>query len=356
MTRYEISKRLGRGGYGEVFLARTEDGEQVAVKLLHEEVHTAPGALARLHDEAEILASLDHPGIVAARALVRLDGRLALVTEYVEGTDLARFCRDGRRLPERCAAEVAARIADVLDALHARRLIHRDIKPANVRLTRAGGVKVLDFGIAKGAGLTRWARTQTGRIPFTVGYTPPEAFSTGEQGPPTDLFSLGVTLLRVLVGVRLFGGASLVEQAAICRARRRYEAQLAERIALLAGRDPSLIALVGGCLAWDPGARPSASAARALAEEAFSRLAGPTLGEWLAAEPPVEEAATELFPRVLVADREEPSGYEPALERLPRRGAWRWAAGLALIVGGAGLALVVAVALAQAGPPEWGSP
>src|SRR5690606_17230382 len=124
-----------------------------AVKVLRRDLSVDGDAVRRLRDEGRLLARLDHPTILRAFDLVRLDGRLALVTELVEGADLAELLRADPPLPARALVEVIGRVAAALDAAHATpgpdgrplALVHRDVKPTNVRVGRFGEVKLLDF-------------------------------------------------------------------------------------------------------------------------------------------------------------------------------------------------------------------
>src|SRR5690606_31293680 len=155
-------ERLGTGRFGEVWLAeqRTRGGldRLVAVKILREQYEETSDAVKRLRDEAQILAMLAHPCIVGIHEIMRIEGRLALVNEYIEGIDVESFCTPDRLLPPRVAVGIISRVAGALDwAIHTPNpatgrplnLIHRDIKPANIRLSSFGEVKLLDFGLAR---------------------------------------------------------------------------------------------------------------------------------------------------------------------------------------------------------------
>ena len=114
--RYRLRQSLGRGSFGEVWLAGMESGAvhtEVAVKLLREGLDPGDQGLARLRDEGRILGLLNHPVILKVHDLLVLDGRIALVTEYVDGADLATCFADGG-MPARAVVEVVARVADAL--------------------------------------------------------------------------------------------------------------------------------------------------------------------------------------------------------------------------------------------------
>src|SRR5512138_3513334 len=150
---YEVLSPLGAGGMGEVFLARDPRlGREVAIKALPDAFAHDPERLARFEREARTLASLKHPSIAAIYGLEEADGHRYLVLEYVPGPTLADRLAQGA-LPLDETLDVCAQIAAGVEAAHESGVVHRDLKPANVKLTPAGEVKVLDFGLAKsGAG------------------------------------------------------------------------------------------------------------------------------------------------------------------------------------------------------------
>ncbi|MBT3224140.1 MAG: serine/threonine protein kinase, partial [Proteobacteria bacterium] len=158
---FSFQRCLGSGGFGEVYLATmTSSGgveTDVAVKVLHGGLDPRSQAVQRLRDEGRLLGVLNHPAILRVTDLVLLEGRIALVTEYVEGADLDECFGAHPPLPPRALLEVIGRVADALHSAFNTtsangtplELIHRDIKPANIRLGRHGDVKLLDFGIAR---------------------------------------------------------------------------------------------------------------------------------------------------------------------------------------------------------------
>ena len=149
LAHYRVTAALGAGGMGEVYRATdTKLGREVALKMLLAEVAQDPERLARFRREAQLLASLNHPGIAAIHGLEEADGQLFLVLELVEGEDLAERLKRGP-LPLDEALAIAKQIAEALEGAHEKGIVHRDLKPANVKLTPDGKVKVLDFGLAK---------------------------------------------------------------------------------------------------------------------------------------------------------------------------------------------------------------
>ena len=146
---YVISAPLGEGGMGEVYRARdTTLGRDVAIKVLPTIWASDPERLARFTREARMLAALNHPHIGAIYGVEESDGIRALVLELVEGPTLADRLVKGP-LPISEALSIAKQIAEALEAAHESGIVHRDLKPANIKITPAGVVKVLDFGLAK---------------------------------------------------------------------------------------------------------------------------------------------------------------------------------------------------------------
>ena len=215
---YEIVAPIGAGGMGEVYRARdTKLKRDVAVKVLPASVAMDAERLGRFQREAEILASLNHPGIAGIYGLV--DN--ALVMELVEGETLP--CP----LPVETAIAYARQIADALEYAHDRGVIHRDLKPANIKVTPEGVIKVLDFGLAKALDerpaasgdpansptLTMHA-TAAGMILGTAAYMSPEQAVGKSADRRSDIFSFGAVLYEMLAGKRAFGGDSAGETLA----------------------------------------------------------------------------------------------------------------------------------------------
>ena len=200
---WRIEKLIGRGGMGEVYAAIRADGafeQRVALKLLRYE---AAGEMERFHAERHILARLEHPEI--ARLLdggMTPDGRPYTVMEYVEGRSLTDYCRELHSpLHERLS--LFTKVCDAVAFAHRNLVIHRDLKPANILVDGAGGVKLLDFGIAKlldAAALPRDADVTF--APFTPEYAAPEQLSGEPVTTATDVYALGVLLFELLTAER----------------------------------------------------------------------------------------------------------------------------------------------------------
>jgi membrane-associated phospholipid phosphatase len=215
---YEILGSLGRGGMGEVFLARdTTLDRRVAVKILSPEVFSDAERLHRFRREAKTLAALNHPNIITIHSIEEVQGIFLLVMELVEGKTLRGVVQEGGlSLP--AFLDIAIPLTEALSAAHGKGITHRDIKPENIMVTGSGWVKVLDFGLAKsthtslfpglsGDSETR-SLTQKGCILGTVHYMSPEQAEGKPLDQRSDIFSLGIVFYEMLTGEKPFKGDS----------------------------------------------------------------------------------------------------------------------------------------------------
>jgi serine/threonine protein kinase len=204
---------------GEVYRARDARlGRDVAIKILPASVAEDPERLARFEREARVLASVNHPHIASIYGFEEAAGIRALVLELVEGDTLEGRLANGP-LPVTEALGIARQIADALEAAHERGIVHRDLKPANIKVTPAGVVKVLDFGIAKaGAGRdvasvmqTATTLATTGMVVGTAPYMSPEQARGAALDKRTDIWAFGCVLFEMLSGRRLFKGTTATD-------------------------------------------------------------------------------------------------------------------------------------------------
>ena len=210
--RYELHRRLGRGGMAEVFLARDQLLDRpVAVKVLFPEFATDPAFVERFRREATAAANLNHPNIVGVYDWGEADGTYFIVMEYVDGRSLSEILRaEGPLHPDR-VADVGADVAAALGFAHRNGVVHRDVKPGNVILTQAGQVKVADFGIARAITATSDDNlTQVGTVMGTATYFSPEQARGESVDPRSDIYSLGCVLYELVVGRPPFAGDSPV--------------------------------------------------------------------------------------------------------------------------------------------------
>ncbi|MBX3232793.1 MAG: serine/threonine protein kinase [Labilithrix sp.] len=213
--RYRLTKLLGEGGMGAVFLAEhMMMRKRVALKLLHHDLSEDEEILGRFRREAQAAARVDHPNVAAATDFGQAsDGSFFLVLEYIEGKSLRHAMEDGPFAPER-ALHVARQITLGLEKAHEAGIVHRDLKPDNIMLVTKDGdpdfVKVLDFGIAKLEASSKDGKqivTRYGTILGTPEYMSPEQAAGDPAGPPADLYSLGVMLYEMLTGKIPFDAA-----------------------------------------------------------------------------------------------------------------------------------------------------
>ncbi|MEU6628575.1 ABC transporter substrate-binding protein [Streptomyces parvus] len=286
---YRTLVRLGAGGMGVVYLARSAGGALAAVKVIRAEHAADPGFRARFRREAETAARITGPWVVPVLGADTEAREPWLATAFVPGPSLAQVVAAGGPLPSVAVRELGSRLAEALVAVHEAGLIHRDVKPGNVLLA-LDGPRLIDFGIARHEGAT--ALTATGAVIGTPGYLAPEQASAGPLGPPCDVFSLGCVLVYAATGRGPFGEGG----GAGALFRTVHEEPD------LTGIPPGLAPLIAACLAKDPAARPTASRVR-------DALAGG--GE--AAPDPAGRAALDPAGRVMPdPDRPEPDRPEPS--------------------------------------------
>jgi len=211
---YRLDELLGRGGMGEVYAARRDDGAPIAVKVLHAHLGADTTARARFRREAELVRRL--PSASVARVLdvgTTPDGADYIAMERLEGEDLGAMLRRRGRLPLDAVVTLAHSLADALADAHAAGIVHRDLKPSNIFLVgdRIDRIRLLDFGIARLYEASGNATlTETAAMIGSPGYMPPEQ-AVGDHdamGPATDVFALGAILYRALTGQPAFPSRS----------------------------------------------------------------------------------------------------------------------------------------------------
>jgi eukaryotic-like serine/threonine-protein kinase len=213
--RYELTRRIGRGGMADVFLGRDRLlDRQVAIKVLFPEFATDPNFVERFRREAQAAANLSHPNIVNVYDWGRHSGTYYICMEYVEGRTLAEILRTNGHVTSKQAAEIASEVAAALGFAHEAGLVHRDIKPANILIGSNGQVKVADFGIARAMNApTESNLTQAGAVMGTATYFSPEQAQGAQPDPRSDLYSLGVVMYEMVAGRPPFTGENPVSIA-----------------------------------------------------------------------------------------------------------------------------------------------
>ena len=253
---YEILLPLAEGGMGKLFKARdTRLDRTVAVKVLPAPLVENAEARERFQREARAVSKVSHPRICALYDVGSEEGIDFLVLEYIEGDTLAERLSRGP-LPLALALEYGAQLAEGLDAAHRAGIVHRDLKPSNVMVTKAG-VKILDFGLAKGLNgslekdsaespTEQRDLTREHAVIGTLQYMAPEQLEGKAVDARTDLFALGAILYEMLSGEKAFRGESAASLIACI---------LKNPPPSLPGRPRSLTRTLERCLAKDPGER-----------------------------------------------------------------------------------------------------
>lgn len=268
--RFRFMKEIAEGGFGKVYLAEqlSSDGFSriVAVKLLHAKWSSHDEVVMRTRDEARLLGLIRHQHIVKVEDLTSIDGKCAIVMEYLEGVDLKQMMghlrEKGQEFPRAALFECMLGVASALDAAYngspnagspALRVIHRDIKPSNIFVTVPGAVKLLDFGTARANFAEREAKTQA--LAFgSQGYMAPERMLGEEDTPAADIFSLGVTLYELL---------SFESFGRIPPRPNKFLAKVQDRVAAIPLKgdqewQDSVRDTLRAMLAYEPGERPTA--------------------------------------------------------------------------------------------------
>ena len=304
--KYRLVRKLGQGGMAAVYLARAEGAvgfeRDVVIKRLDPALARDPDAMTMLLDEARIAASLHHDHIAQVFDFGRDDDGYFIVMEYLVGRDarqLVRACPSGIALPQ--AVAIVMRAAAGLHYAHEQRdaagqplhIVHRDVTGGNVFVTFEGGVKVIDFGIARSA--VRSTVTRAGFVKGTVAYMSPEQVQGLVVDRRSDVFSLGVVLYELVTGRRPFDQPGDPELTIM----RRIEAGIATPpSAVRTECPPQLEEVIERMLAADPVVRVQTAEAVAVALDAVARSQGWSttaidLGRYVRALLPPDPAAVE---------------------------------------------------------------
>jgi eukaryotic-like serine/threonine-protein kinase len=319
---YEVQSALGAGGMGEVWRARdTKLHRDVALKVLPDVFALDPDRLARFQREAQLLASLNHPGIAGIHGFEDSGGLQALVLELVEGPTLADRLTKGP-IPLGEAIPIARQIAEALEAAHEHGIVHRDLKPSNIKLRADGAVKVLDFGLAKAFDtashvsdvsqsptLTSPAFTGVGVILGTAAYMAPEQARGKPVDKRSDIWAFGVVLYEMLTGARPFKGETVTDVLAAVIERPpdldRVPARVRPLLRRCLEKDPARrLRDIGDAMALleetPPAPEPVRQPVRPIpwiaAAVGLALLAGVALwAPWRTAPPPAEPIRTQVY-------------------------------------------------------------
>jgi serine/threonine-protein kinase len=210
--RYRVEAKIGQGGMAEVYRGFDPSLDRtVAIKVLLPPFDRDAGFVARFRREAQAAARLNHPNIVGVYDAGAEGDMQYIVMEYIEGRTLASFLAGGGKPTPVQAVELTSKVAAALQAAHGQGIVHRDIKPANIMVTRAGAVKVMDFGIARLQ--TDATAPQTSSVIGTPAYFSPEQAQGQPVDARSDIYSLGCVLYELLAHRQPFTGDTPVAVA-----------------------------------------------------------------------------------------------------------------------------------------------
>ena len=245
---YTIVSAIGAGGMGEVYRGIDSNlGRVVAIKVLATAGQSG-NLLERFRNEAKIQATLHHPNIVALYDFLELGGRPCIVMEYVDGETIDGRLRRTGPLDATEALAIFEAIAGAVGYLHDRGIVHRDLKAGNIKLAEGNQVKLLDFGLARGAGSPKL--TATGHIVGTLEYMAPEQLAQQPADERTDIWALGVILYEMVTGRLPFASTSVGDLM-----RRIATAEFPPASSVVASVPRGVDAVIAACLKGEPADR-----------------------------------------------------------------------------------------------------
>jgi serine/threonine-protein kinase len=207
-NRFRITDLVSRSGMASIFKAQDiESGEPVAIKIPFMQFESDPAFFSRFQHEELIGKSLRHPYILRIIP-VEEKSRPYIVMEFLQGQTLRQVLRSVERMPVQDALAIARRICEALEYLHSQNVIHRDLKPENIMLCDDGSIRLMDFGIAKAAGLRRLTFSGFSASLGTPDYMAPEQVKGKRGDARTDIYSLGVMLYEMVTGALPFEGTN----------------------------------------------------------------------------------------------------------------------------------------------------
>ncbi|HEX7706592.1 MAG TPA: bifunctional serine/threonine protein kinase/MFS transporter [Thermoanaerobaculia bacterium] len=246
--RYRIAGILGTGGMGEVYRADdTKLGQTVALKFLPARLAHDPVLLDGLHDEVRLGRQIAHPNVCRVYDIVDWDGAHFVAMEFIDGEDLSRLLRRIGRLAHDKAVDIARGIAAGLAAAHAKGILHRDLKPANIMIDSRGDARIMDFGLALGAG------DDDGTISGTPAYMAPEDVAGQPATIRSDLYSLGLVMYELFTGRRAHSARTMPERL------RDSSSEIATPSSVIRDIDPVVERIILRCLSNDPAERPQSA-------------------------------------------------------------------------------------------------
>lgn len=274
LERYDVLDRIAVGGMAEVFLAKAYGAhgfeKTIAIKRILPELASDPEFAARFIAEAKVAVRLSHANIVQVLDFGRIGESLFIAMEYVDGLDLAAMLRkfkdEGRQVPLPAAFHIAIEIIRALDFAHGHNVVHRDVSPSNILVSRAGEVKIADFGIAVAAQPHRGGHTGPRKVMGKWRYMSPEQARGDTLDTRSDLFSAASVIYELFTGTKLFPGDEAEDIA-----KNIHEMPIPRMTALRPGLPSRLDDVLGQALARKPIDRPSrpATVLRSLIELSY---------------------------------------------------------------------------------------
>ncbi|MBN1172382.1 MAG: Stk1 family PASTA domain-containing Ser/Thr kinase [Micromonosporaceae bacterium] len=305
--RYRIRARVARGGMATVYTAVDERlGRTVALKIIHPAQARDPRFVERFSGEAQTIARLTHPNVVAVYDQGTHQGLAYLVMEFVKGKTLRDLLNERQRLDPQDALAVMEQMLAAIAAAHRSGLVHRDVKPENVLVSEAPGgsaslvdsvVKVADFGLAQAV---EASAAGDGQLMATAAYVAPELVSQGHADPRTDVYSAGIVLFEMLTGRVPYEAANVVEVA-----WKHVQEDVPPPSGFVSGLPPLIDHLVAHATSRNPASRPTDAGAMYAEIQVVREELGPTLARSQAAGqqtmmvPPIDaQSQTTMLPPV----------------------------------------------------------
>lgn len=270
--KWRIDSLIGVGGMAAVYEATHRIGRRCAIKILHPEIAVSKELRARFEQEALAVNQLGHPAAVNVLDIdTSEDGSPFLVMELLDGESLGQRAQRSGGIGERELLRIVSAVLEVLDVAHGLGIVHRDIKPDNLFLTSSGGVKVLDFGIARMKQGGSDVRTRVGAMLGTTPYMSPEQIAGGQIDGRADVFAAGATMFRILTKRHVHEGSTESELLI------KMATQPAPALRTVAPSvSPEVCAIVDRALAFDLSRRyPTARAMREDVERVLGANATP---------------------------------------------------------------------------------
>jgi serine/threonine protein kinase len=284
MRSLTFLKPIGSGAFGTVYLAELASGHNfrrnIAVKILIDDKQDSKHFMSRVRDEARLLGLLQDDEILQVLGLEKIKNMDAILMEYVEGADISGIIKSEHEIPLKTLATIGAITAGVLYRAHTAvdprtqnplNVIHRDVKPANIMITKNGGIKICDFGVARARFEGQESITLDPDVLLgTLNYMAPEYIRTGEISPAADIYGLGLSLLEIATGER-FGRPHL--------RRKQYEQRMFELIQKL-DSSHQIREIIQKMLMWDDTRRPNGLECERMLYAAADCIEGPSLRRW----------------------------------------------------------------------------